>query len=1125
MSVHGGRLEICMDKEKIFYILNISETKDAEKIKRAYLEALKENNPEDNPEGFKELRLAYEEAIKFANAKEERSEEDTEKNEVDLWIDSVKECYNSIYSRCDISQWEEIFDDAVCSGLDTFIEAREKLLAFLMDSINLSHDVFKLIDDTFDIIDDEETIKQQFPENFIDYLIYYIKNDTFIDYEAFEYINHDGDTKGCDKYIAAYFKCKSKVDEGNVDSIFKELDELSIYNIYHPYEDVERMRVYALNGDGDKALEIANYLYNGYDNVYITQFVANTYKQYGDKQKAYEIYDSILENESNNVIARRGKVEYLFEQGKYSDAKDMLIDILEASGENEELDKMLKDINEKVIDVYSEYIRRDECYGDISIDDMKYEIGWCYLQNEKVDKCLEYVSTIEANESYEYLNLYARVLYYHKDYREALPWLIKWKECIKCLCDDGTEKTKKRISRYTDSCYFIAGCYYEEKEFEKAIEYVNEALANTDDMRRQLDCMMFLANVYKELKQFDKASVWCDKAIDMDKGFYPGYIFRQELCMELEAYQQIIDDYHSAVEIYNGYFKPYLMATKVFAMFGMKDDAKNVIERAKENKVEFSPEFKLYELKIARQLASDVEDRKSNILELNSLKELLDDEKCDIEDKSEVDYELALNFWGNDDFINAMECINNASRINPKRLQYNMVRGDIYIDMGKYDLAYEQYLSAKEEYENSPAYHYNIGLCLENLDRGDEAIKCYEKTLEYAKTYGDACEKLSDYYWSVYSKNCKKTFYDKALNLCNIQLEEVDHPYYRINRGLMYMNVLNLEPAMEDFGMVTRDYPNDWAAWNNLGCCYKFMGEIERAMECFSRAMECVNNESYLPYHNMANCYQILEDYENAIKFYKKEIELFPKRVWIWEEIGSVYEYMEKYDEAKKAYELYPEDSEYVTNILAMEYLGNNIITKKLLNGKAGIRKFIEKKIGFQSANAPVALAGMAKFCWLYLGKLDLSIEFYLEAVESTEDMADKSEYLRELAEVSMLSGKYSLAKEYAEKSLELFNLSSEATINDYISYPSKRPVRLTKIGLLYLCMGNTKKAYEYFKEIENCYTCSGCQNKKCFEESIYLGYYYLYQGDKIKAYEYFKEALERNRHSNKAKFAMQILG
>ena len=54
-----------MNKTEIFQVLGIEETRDENLIKRAYREKLAVTNPEDNPEGFKRLRNAYEEACKL----------------------------------------------------------------------------------------------------------------------------------------------------------------------------------------------------------------------------------------------------------------------------------------------------------------------------------------------------------------------------------------------------------------------------------------------------------------------------------------------------------------------------------------------------------------------------------------------------------------------------------------------------------------------------------------------------------------------------------------------------------------------------------------------------------------------------------------------------------------------------------------------------------------------------------------------------------------------------------------------------------------------------------------------------------------------------------------------------
>ena len=57
-----------------FNTLGIEATKEEKEIKKAYREKLHIVNPEDDPNGFKILREAYEEALKYARQKEDEKE-------------------------------------------------------------------------------------------------------------------------------------------------------------------------------------------------------------------------------------------------------------------------------------------------------------------------------------------------------------------------------------------------------------------------------------------------------------------------------------------------------------------------------------------------------------------------------------------------------------------------------------------------------------------------------------------------------------------------------------------------------------------------------------------------------------------------------------------------------------------------------------------------------------------------------------------------------------------------------------------------------------------------------------------------------------------------------------------
>lgn len=60
-----------MEKNEIFNLLGIEESKDEEVLKKAYRARLLSVNPEDDPEGFKRLREAYELAQQLARKDEQ----------------------------------------------------------------------------------------------------------------------------------------------------------------------------------------------------------------------------------------------------------------------------------------------------------------------------------------------------------------------------------------------------------------------------------------------------------------------------------------------------------------------------------------------------------------------------------------------------------------------------------------------------------------------------------------------------------------------------------------------------------------------------------------------------------------------------------------------------------------------------------------------------------------------------------------------------------------------------------------------------------------------------------------------------------------------------------------------
>ncbi len=97
-----------MDEARIFAVLGIERTQDEDAIKNAYRRKLHTVNPEDDPEGFKQLRAAYESALALGaqNGTEDEEADDTPSG---LFVRKASALYHSLEKRQDESAWRALF--------------------------------------------------------------------------------------------------------------------------------------------------------------------------------------------------------------------------------------------------------------------------------------------------------------------------------------------------------------------------------------------------------------------------------------------------------------------------------------------------------------------------------------------------------------------------------------------------------------------------------------------------------------------------------------------------------------------------------------------------------------------------------------------------------------------------------------------------------------------------------------------------------------------------------------------------------------------------------------------------------------------------------------------------------
>lgn len=1131
-----------MDIQVAFHVLQIAETKDETPIRDAYRRLIQTTNPEDDQEGFKRLREAYETALEFTRTQEKEEEKVEPVTDIDFYMVRIEKQYADLTLRFDVESWRELLSDPLCDGLDTSMEVRERVIIFLMDHIHLPHEVWKLLDETFDLVGDIENLKQEYPIDFLNFVQNHVINEDVFPYAELTYTSADSKSADPDAYLDSMMQIKREIDslenlsdedenqlkekqEGLADCK-RRLEDLKAYGVYHSHTDVEILRVANYLNDTGTMLEYCDKLKSKIDDfTYVALHVGEALWKNGDHEEAYVIWQKILEKEPQFYRAKYNVVLYLMEKRKFYEARKAMEELMEIFDQDERVFELLKEANMSIIEDFKTKLAKGEKDENYPGYKMILELGWCLFQNERFDeavKLLEENEPTDEEDLYGYTNLFGRVLYQMDEYERALPFLERWKEMLMNMVDDGTETTQQRLTRRNMAFGILGATYFSLDQNEKAEEMVNKAIEVAGDLVEKLDSMRQLASMCLRWKEYEKVVDICDQIIEIDDQYYPAFVMHQEACYELTKAQEVVDDYHRAVQIYPGYFKPYLLAAEVYFYYDQFEDGLETIKHAEDNGVELSPKMKLFKVKMLRNLARSNEEREEvfkvldEVAKMRSLKRT-NPESWDIEDDSELQYERGLLYWDNEELEKAEKFLKKAVEENPNRAQYNMVLGNFYAYRNHFRDAMRQYELASSEYENTPGLYYGYALCYEDFGEIDKAIEYFDKTLELSKIYRDACEKISDIYVRKYKNNYHQEDFDKAIEYASRQLEETPNCYYYVNRGLIYMDALIVEPAIADFNEALKYREDDWAAWNNLGCCYKYIGEYEKAIEHLEKAVECLEKsglKNFRPYRNMGDCYAVLGQQEKAIECYLLNLEkMDPGYIKMYDKIAQAQNILGRYEEARASYEKLG-GSDYYSNI-GYTWLREGDVDKAISFYKKGIAE----------ADASNKSEDLRNFAMVYVdefGDVEEGIKKLKLALKSAVDADDRFEATRELAKAYFLIHDTKKAEYYAREAIKHFADENDCSKEDYMSYKPYSPVRIGIWAWIELCLGNKEKALAMFEDMDNHLRCEPCRYKKCFEKTLYLADVYAALGELDKAKQLYEETLEINPGCLEAKLKLE---
>jgi tetratricopeptide (TPR) repeat protein len=1189
-----------MTKQRIFNCLGIEETKDVNLIKQAYRKKLVMVNPEDDEKGFMELREAYEEALQFikdeeAKEKEGSGQEDSkDKTEVERWLIRVDKVYSDIYKRKEVTSWEDLLRDDVWMNLDTSFEAGEGLIRYLLDHYYLPQPVWQVLDQELHFEENKEELSEKFAVDFLEFADRQVKAEGFLDFDLFK-VSGEAEV---DAYIRLYYKVKGVLDRGEEteasEELVKDFKELDSYPIYHPYTEVEKVRFYHKT-DIDLAHSMAEKLLSEYpEDIYILYYYGKIKWDSKDYKEANRVFQQIVKNCPEHYQAKAGIAKYLMETAEYEKAKAMAEELLNLYRNDQEMLDCLKKANENLIlqynQKYEEYKKGSQPAAGFSPDkdslqvsegtsdsdpedgnkstlELLIDLGWCYYQNERLEECKKTLEEItgEGRKTYDFCYLSGRNYFSLTQYEKALEEFLPCLDMLKEMKEAPSEKDKKRLRRLGFIKFCVAYCYKETGEQETSIRYYKEAIEQEENTGDRLSYMDRLAALYLELKNNEAAIDLCDQIIQTDKNYYPAYLRRQEGYFNLRNLKGVMDDYYSCIQIYAAYVKPYLLAVKALYYAEYYKEAQEIVTKAGEAGL-FSNELELFEIKLLNCQAESAKDYEEAVKRALELKGKLNHEENDIEDVSEVDYEITRLYYNKDESDKALEYIHYAIRQSPSDMRYKILRADIYLDKKDYETALNAYKPLSETWPEHDGIHYSMGRCLEETGETRKAIEEYKKTLELNPEHRFANSLLMNLYQGFYQERGRRHYYEAALSHADRQLELVPRDYYYLERGLLYMDGYEFDKAIADFTKSAELNPNNLYNYNNMGCIYITLRELDKAMEMLQKSISVAEKgASVLPYGNMATCYMLKGQYEKALEYVNESIELFPSNKNLYRKKANVYTRMGNYTAAIKCYKKIYGDSDAEKSSLYKEF-GD-------LYGEAGL--FLRAVINYKRA---IKLSQKSSEIYISYGTFLIDYGFYRKAakyyslVMENMDMAD-GDYIRcciEYAYISWASGQKQEAGYHADKALSeilrrfepvesstsnggstsIGESVSEKEINsnigsnfqnedkfrnensskeyksliEYTSFHIKGPVRCNNLGYIYLFKQDEKKAEEYFARACTEMPCENCKYCGCYEAYYGLGLVYEQMSLPEKALECYKKALESNKNYIRCKKRMEAL-
>lgn len=268
-------------------------------------------------------------------------------------------------------------------------------------------------------------------------------------------------------------------------------------------------------------------------------------------------------------------------------------------------------------------------------------------------------------------------------------------------------------------------------------------------------------------------------------------------------------------------------------------------------------------------------------------------------------------------------------------ITYNNI-GVLFMSTGNYDKALKYCLNAHEiekkvlgvDHIGTATSNHNIGRIYYHLGNYDKALAHYFDALKLMeKGIGEDHVDTAICYFNIGNVYSKQRCYNKALhyhmNALKIREEKLgkEHPETATSYdsiGIVYSCLGDYDKALQyhmnahniTVNILGENHPNMVYNHHNLGYIYNRLGDSDNAlwhyMKGYQIALDVMGQNSSNTTHffsNIAWTYHLMGKYEDALTWAQKAATAYPSKPQIIDILASVYQDLERFDEALKQYE------------------------------------------------------------------------------------------------------------------------------------------------------------------------------------------------------------------------------